>query len=160
GCLPAGVIAPGSSGAVAQAAAELPWGQGLSRGGEYELARLSGDPMDQPIEYDEARETMASALDRAIKAHESQRLGAIEYGYEAIDAALAGNFDPRFQKLHIALQFWVSWLDSRNHQWQYYEPLTEQDWPVYARQIVLALREDRDIPSELILAVWPPREAG
>jgi len=72
-------------------------------------------------------------------------------GFDQFDTNLPRNKEPRFDKLYIALNFWDGWIDSRNHSWQYYEPLLEEDWPRLARSIVLSLETDDDVKDPLVL---------
>ena len=41
----------------------------------------------------------------------------------------------------FAFTFWDNWVDASNHDWQYHEPIGERDWPRFAREIALAVRQ-------------------
>jgi hypothetical protein len=103
------------------------------------------------MEYDDLREELALALNAAADSQDAGDLAAIEIGYDDLDGRLLRNADPRFDKLHIALHFWDGWIDSRNHEWLYYEPLSAADWPVLARAIAQQLQGNREIADESVL---------
>ena len=54
-------------------------------------------------------------------------------GYDEMNGALPRGVDVRWDKLFIVLSFWDGWIDANNHEWQYYEPIQENDWPRLAR---------------------------
>ena len=35
---------------------------------------------------------------------------------------------PEFNKLIFAHEFWAGWLDAREHDWMFYEPIKQADW--------------------------------
>ncbi len=51
----------------------------------------------------------------------------------------------------MALEFWAGWIDSRNHGWQFYEPIAEHDWPDLARRIATHLEEGSAITEAAVL---------
>ncbi len=107
--------------------------------------------MSPALDYDQLRQRFIASLEAAARAHECADLQAIETGYDQLDADLPRNAGPAFAKLHVALEFWDGWIDARNHDWLYYEGLGAGDWPLLARGIVDALRQDRDITDERVL---------
>jgi len=86
-------------------------------------------------DYNELRDRFIASLEAATLAHESGELRRIDAGYDDLDRALPRYADPRYNKLHIALRFWDR-IDTSNHDWHHYEPLSAADWPVLARQLV------------------------
>ena len=100
------------------------------------------------VDYQELRQRFVTALDSAARSQESGELAAIEVGYSELDSLLPRNTDAVFDKLHIALEFWDSWIDARNHDWLYYEGIQKEDWPRLARGIVDDLRQDREISDQ------------
>lgn len=102
------------------------------------------------MHYDDFRERFASDLDRAAQAQEAGNLPEIETDYEELDEVLPRGEGPEYDKLHIALNFWDGWIDARNHDWQYYEGIAEQDWPHLARILAADLRADREPHDERI----------
>ena len=102
--------------------------------------------------YDELRERFALALVAAADSQDADNLAEIEVGYEELDRRLSRNADARFDKLHIALNFWDSWIDSRNHEWLHYDGLSAADWPVLGRGVAQQQRENLEIADERVLS--------
>ena len=92
-----------------------------------------------------------------MQAHASRHWFDIGDGFDELDCAVPRDRDERFRKLLIALAFWEGWSDSAGHGWYFYEPLTEQDWPILATEVVADLRADRDIQSQAVLAQFDSR---
>ena len=105
--------------------------------------------------YDEARAIIAEHLERHASA-----AGSPQDGYDGVDVALPRDRGPAWAKVYTALSFWDSWIDAWNHQWRYYEPIREQDWPVLAREIARRLREDREIEDPVIVKRFAPKPRG
>jgi len=107
--------------------------------------------------YHELRQRFLSGLEAAAQAQESGHLGGVETGYRELDSVLPRTDDPVYHKLEIALEFWDGWIDARNHDWLYYEGISENEWPELARRIAADLREDRDVTDERVLDWFDPR---
>lgn len=103
------------------------------------------------MDYHELRERFIAALKVAIQAQESGNLAQIERGCDECDVMLPRRSDSMFDKLHITLVFWDSWIDARNHDWLYYKGIFQADWVQFAQQIVEDLYADRDITNEQVL---------
>ena len=105
------------------------------------------------LSYEEGRQEMIKGLLRAAAAHEAGRLALIEIpeSYDLLDFGLPRDGGPEFDKLLVALEFWGGWIDSRNHDWQYYDGIGAADWPRLARSIAADLDVDREITSQLRL---------
>lgn len=103
------------------------------------------------LDFDDFRARFALALEAAADAQDAGDLAAIESGYEELDGLLPRNADPRFHMLHVALMFWDGWIDSRNHDWLYYDELSASDWPVLARGVAERLRENLEIVDPRVL---------
>ena len=99
----------------------------------------------------EANEIVAAALETEASLQQS---GAIKQ--------LGDAFDPTYARVRevghgydeavaFAFTFWDSWLDSANHNWRYHDPLKEDDWPRFAREIAAAVRQGRLPDNELLL---------
>ena len=106
------------------------------------------------VNYDQARLIIAEALERAAEAHEREDWRALKEGYDEIDRILPRDSDERFGKLYTALNFWDGWINSSNHHWLYYEPLTSEDWPTLARGIAQALRIDLGLSNPKVLEIF------
>lgn len=100
--------------------------------------------------YEEARDKMAGWLER----HADASLNRPEEGFDEMDGLVPRVPESRWKKVFIALNFWDGWLDASNHDWQYYEPICELDWPVLARTVAEDLRADREVTSPLVLALF------
>ena len=110
--------------------------------------------VDKITDYQQAKDQVISALKKSIEAQNAGRLDDIEAGYEELDFGLPRNSGPEFQKLFDAFGFWDCWIDARNHSWQIYEGLQEEDWPRLATLIVADLESDQEIKSHLEKIVY------
>lgn len=118
-------------------------------------ARVLGGRPGRPVEYDDVRTRLADALELATAA-ESTGLHLVSAGYDELDGLVPRGADPRYDKLHVALQFWDRWIDSSRHDWLHYEGMTKDSWPALGRTIVDDLRADRDIQSAQVLRLVRP----
>ena len=103
------------------------------------------------MNYSDAKAEFISALAAAANAHESDEFASIAEGYEKLDGGLPRDSGDEFNKLFVALSFWDGWIDARNHDWQYYDPIRKEDWPELARKIVLDLEADQEIHDQIVL---------
>jgi hypothetical protein len=106
--------------------------------------------MQMTLSYKEWKQQIIEALRRAATAQESGRISEVDDLYDSIDAELPRDGGPEFDKLLIALEFWAGWIDSRNHDWKFYEGIGGSDWPKLARQISDDLQSDRETEDERI----------
>ena len=104
------------------------------------------------LKYLEARQAFIEELRRDVDAHEAGRYEEVGAGFDGIDAGLPRDEGPEFDKLFVALNFWDGWIDSRNHDWRYYEGITQRDWPVLARRIIKSLEADEEIREPIVLS--------
>ena len=102
--------------------------------------------------YDEAKKYLIEHLSQDVALHLSGNTEAVGRNFDEFDGNLPRNAEPKFKKLHIALNFWDGWQDSRNHDWLYYEGINQSDWPNLAKEIVTDIENDRDITNEQILS--------
>ena len=94
----------------------------------------------------EANRIVADALEEEAALQES---GAIKRLGEAYDPTYAKviEIDPDYgEAIAFAFTFWDQWGDAANHHWHYHEPVTEGDWPRFAREIASAVRQGH-VPS-------------
>ena len=105
--------------------------------------------------YDEARIKLADRLEECAKnpCH-------LEPGYDEIDVSLPRGGGPEWGKLFVALSFWDGWIDASNHEWMYYSPIAESDWPTLAQEIAAALRLNREIENPVIVEKFDFRPRG
>ena len=110
------------------------------------------------MNYPDARTEFISALTAAANAHDSNEFANIDVGYEKLDGELPRDSGTEFDKLFVALSFWDGWIDARNHNWQYYDPIRKEDWPELARKIVRDLEADQEIHDRTVLKRFGPQE--
>jgi hypothetical protein len=113
--------------------------------------------MSQLLSYSDAKQMLISSLTRDALLHEMRKFKELGEGYDNLDTAIPRDGGPQFAKLLLALEFWSSWLDSCEHDWFFYEPIKEPDWPILARRIADDLANDRDITDTLLLEKFAPR---
>jgi hypothetical protein len=101
--------------------------------------------------YDEAKKYLIEQLTRDIESHSRGNFQRVGKNFEVFDLNLPRNSGPEFKKLFIALNFWDSWQDSRNHEWRYYKGISQSDWPRLAALIIKDLDEENEITSPIIL---------
>lgn len=101
--------------------------------------------------YQQARDYLVSALRREADAQEQGHPEMVGAAFDEFDVNLPRDSNPKFDKLHIALNFWDGWADARNHDWQYYEPIREQDWPRLARTIAAQIGADEEVTELMVL---------
>jgi hypothetical protein len=85
-------------------------------------------------------EILANALEVDAIAHESGQQHKIGEKFDDVMSEISSLNDIPPRLSYLAINFWDSWQDSRNHDWLYYEPITESDWPHLAREISHSLR--------------------
>lgn len=107
--------------------------------------------------YDEPKKFLIEQLSRDVEIHISGNYRRIGDKFSEFDANLPRNDDPKFTKLHIALNFWDGWQDARNHDWRVYKGISENDWPQLAKIIIRNIEEEKEITNELILQYFDLR---
>ena len=101
--------------------------------------------------YEQARGYLVAALRHEAGAQEQGRPEQVGSAFDEFDANLPREGGPEFDKLHIALNFWDGWIDARNHDWQYYKPIRQQDWLRLARSIAAQVEADEQVMEPLVL---------
>lgn len=110
------------------------------------------------LNYSEAKQAFIEELSRDVEAHEAGRYEEVGAAFDALDSQLPRDQGPEFDKLFIAFDFWDGWIDSRNHNWLYYDGINQPDWPVLARSIVKSLEADEEISEPMVLDHFAPRQ--
>ena len=87
-----------------------------------------------------AADILANALEGDAIAHESGQQHKIGEKFDDVMSEISSLNDIPPRLSYLAINFWDSWQDSRNHDWLYYEPISEADWPRLAREISHSLR--------------------
>lgn len=107
--------------------------------------------------YEEAKNFVIDNLLLDAKLHDAGDYWSVGDKFDEYDAELPRDDDPRLKKLHIALNFWDGWQDSRNHDWHFYKGITKDDWPRLAQMIVMNIQEEQEITEEVILEHFDPK---
>jgi hypothetical protein len=110
--------------------------------------------------YEDARATLISTLKREVAFHRAKEYGSLGESFDLVDSQLPRNSDTEFNKLFLAFNFWEGWLDACEHDWFYYEPISENDWPNYADIIISDLENNCDTQNSILIekfAVKPPQ---
>jgi len=108
-------------------------------------------PTYPKLTYGDAKEFAIANLLRMAEAQGKGNLDALDENYDAFDYGLPRDAGPEFVKPLIALDFWDGWIDSKNHSWNFYEPIESRDWPDLARAIAEDLRLDSEISNRFVL---------
>jgi hypothetical protein len=61
------------------------------------------------------------------------------------------------EMISIALRFWDDWADCARHDWQYHDPMTEEQWIEFAQEIIECLRNNQLMRNEVILSIFGPQ---
>lgn len=104
--------------------------------------------------YEQAKGFLIEHLHQDADHHTSGRFSLIGKQFDEFDANLPRDAGPEFDRLHVALDFWDSWQDARNHEWQHYPQIRQEDWPQLAKSIVADISADRDIQDQLIVELF------
>lgn len=116
---------------------------------EREIAKLMHEHLVGKVE---ARDAIIAALLQDAAMHEAGSYGVIGRDYGKLESLLPCGPDPDLRAIGIAMTFWDSWIDARNHQWRYHRPIAETDWPQLARSIATDLSEGWNVRNPVVLA--------
>lgn len=95
-----------------------------------------------------ARETLVRNLLTDADAHDAGRYDEIGRRFDSFEHAFPLGDAGELTELRIALTFWDSWIDARNHGWQPTAGIQPEEWPALARGIATDLAALRPIGSE------------
>ena len=98
----------------------------------------------------EASEILARALENDAYAQERGELEDIGMQYDEVLGQILPIDENPEQVTNMAFCFWDDWLDAKNHDWQFHEPMQESDWPRVARIIANSVRES-SIPLDPVI---------
>ena len=116
--------------------------------------------MTDTYSYEEAKSALINILKRESMLHRTKQYGSLGETFDAVDAQLPRNSGSEFNKLFLAFNFWEGWLDACEHDWFFYEPITESDWPNYADIIISDLENNFDTQNSVLIekfTIKPPR---
>lgn len=92
---------------------------------------------------------VAEALAEDARLHRAGDIWAVGERLRELEAWQIPFLDPL--RLKLAFYFWDCWIDARNHDWRYHEPVRCEDWPELADHIVEALLNEREITHPMVL---------
>ena len=104
---------------------------------------------------EELQQELGRGLLAAAAAQDRGDIWAIDDGFDEFEARIAANA-PATAQLATVLRFWDGWIDARNHDWQYYDPIMEADWPILARQVAAELSSSAPLSNEIVLREFGP----
>lgn len=84
------------------------------------------------LTYDEAKHYLIEHLSRHVALHVAGDYWHVGDNFDDFDANLPRNDDPKFKKLHIALNFWDGWQDQEimtGTSIKAYPKMIGLDWP-------------------------------
>ena len=106
----------------------------------------------------EAAEILAEALEKDALDHESGNYDNIGLKWDDVYGQLLPIEEDIDQPVYgLAFNFWDDWCDASNHDWQYHEPITTNEWPKIAREIAASLRNGTPPNNQRILDHFLPK---
>jgi hypothetical protein len=108
-------------------------------------------------DYSELRQSLAVRLREDARSHREGRFTSIGQSYWDLDHAAYKELksdDP----LLIAHAFWDSWADARNHDWQFYPGIGQDDWPKLAEYLAVALEQGNPVEERVLRDLFVPRQ--
>lgn len=83
-----------------------------------------------------ARSLLAKSLIKDAERHRRAAFSDLGADYETVEARLLKNPDGFDPLIGMALNFWHSWIDERNHGFPgYYNRIRKDSWPILAEQL-------------------------
>ena len=122
-----------------------------SSAGRGILRALAAELREPEMLVTQANAIVAAALEAEATLQES---GAVERLGKAYDPTYARvlEVDQNYgEAIGFAFTFWDEWTDAANHDWQFHHPLTQADWPRFAREIAAAVRQGQVPDNEFLL---------
>jgi hypothetical protein len=93
---------------------------------------------------DSLRKEVVKALQSAVVAHQSRAFEDIGDAYDRL-ARQASQLHGLDVDLQVAIDFLDGWCDSSRHDWQFYDPICEHDWPRVALSLATSLETRKPI---------------
>ncbi len=98
----------------------------------------------------EEHELMAQALEQEARLRDQGEFRQIGAAYDPTYGQILEINSDYDEAIGFAFTFWDNWVDASNHDWQYHEPISQHDWPRFAREIAEAVRNGA-LPSNEFL---------
>jgi hypothetical protein len=98
----------------------------------------------------EEHEIMASALEAEATLQERGSVRKLGANYDPTCARILEVNSHYDESIAFAFTFWDNWVDAANHEWKYHEPIGEQEWPTFGREVAAAVRRGQ-LPANQFL---------
>ncbi len=109
------------------------------------------------LSYEAALQALIRAMAHDVAAHESGDFASIGRDLDEIASSIPRDLGERSSRIGLVMYFWDDWIDARNHDWQYHDPITRSDWPKMGRSVIAALERDVPIDDPMFLDHYRPR---
>ena len=99
---------------------------------------------------------LAHCLRRDADLHEAGEVWKVGEDFDDVEDEIRENEHDDEPNYHLCegLMFWDAWIDSRNHNFSHYKPLTKDDWPRLARKVAAIVESQGETDDEEILWVF------
>jgi len=104
----------------------------------------------------EAAEILACALEQDAQAQEAGNINDIGLRWDDIYAEILPIQDTAEPIFAMAMRFWDDWGDASKHEWKYHEPITKEQWPIFARELATCLRTETMPENQIINENFTP----
>ena len=86
---------------------------------------------------------LADLLRIGIKSHQQMKFDSFRSAFEAYEESNSVQ-DAELSAWNAYVLYFVDcWMDAAAHQWQYHEPILEEDWIPLAKELIEAISESR-----------------
>jgi hypothetical protein len=99
----------------------------------------------------EAAVIVASALRQDAAAQDAGKFDVIGERYDDVYGEVLSLCSEYPDTIATGFTFWDWWTDARNHDWQYYEGITRNDWPRLARHVADSVEAGRPISDAVLI---------
>ena len=113
------------------------------------------DPLDgrqDMLTYAAARDSLVQQLLGDAAAHDAGRYDELGRRFDTLEREFPQGGASELTRLRVALTFWDSWIDARNHGWPSSGSIAKAEWPTLARGIAADLIGDREITDARVRA--------
>ena len=104
------------------------------------------------LTYAAARDALVRQLLGDAAAHDAGRYDELGRRFDTLEREFPRSGAPELTRLRVALTFWDSWIDARNHGWPSSGSIGKAEWPPLARGIAADLIGDREITDARVRA--------
>jgi hypothetical protein len=108
------------------------------------VGRAMKGTVDWEMATDSLREEVVKALRSAVVAHQSRAFEDIGEAYDSVARQASQRYGIDVD-LQVAIDFLDGWYESSRHDWQFYEPICEDDSPRVAFSLATSLETGQPI---------------